>query len=209
MSPARDQKHRLTDWAVAGRPLPGQTESGDLHMVECFDYGVLLAVVDGVGHGAEATSAAKATLDTLRENPRQPIISLIKHCHAMLTLTRGAVMSIACLNALDDTVTWTGVGNVEGRLIRIDAGARHPQESILLRGGVVGHQLPVLHATVLPIASGDLLIFATDGIKPSFADGVNPHQSPQRIADGILARHFKGNDDALVLVVRHLGLGRK
>jgi serine phosphatase RsbU (regulator of sigma subunit) len=35
---------------------------------------------------------------------------------------------------------------------------------VLLRSGVVGYQLPTLRASTLPIAPGDLLIFATDGI---------------------------------------------
>jgi hypothetical protein len=33
--------------------------------------------------------------------------------------------------------------------------------------------------------------------------------SPQQIADRILKRHFKGTDDALVLVARYVGRGRE
>jgi negative regulator of sigma-B (phosphoserine phosphatase) len=207
MSPAGIQNHRLIDWAVASRPLPGQTVSGDLHLVESLDYGVLMAVVDGVGHGADATVAARATVAALKESPGEPVDQLVRHCHAVLGPTRGAVMSLARLNALRDTVSWLGVGNVEGRLIRADARAARSMESMLVRSGTVGLRLPALQASVVPIATGDLLIFATDGIHPGFAEDLNWRSSPQRIADDIMARHFKGNDDALVLVVRHLGLG--
>jgi hypothetical protein len=71
-----------------------------------------------------------------------------------------------------------------------------------LRGGVVGYQLPALRASVRPISPGDLLVFATDGIRAEFAQGLVLGDPPQQIADGILARHLKGNDDALVLVAR-------
>ena len=98
-----------------------------------------------------------------------------------------------------------GVGNVEGRLLRADANASHPRESVLLRGGIVGYQLPALQASVIPITPGDLLIMATDGIHPVFEDGINVNETPKQIADKILSRHFKGNDDALVLVIRYLG----
>jgi hypothetical protein len=55
---------------------------------------------------------------------------------------------------------------------------------------------------VQPICPGDLLVLATDGIRAGFAQGLALGDPPQQIADGILARHLKGNDDALVLVAR-------
>jgi phosphoserine phosphatase RsbX len=199
------QNHELLDWAVASRPVSGEAVSGDLHFVEPLDHGVLLAVIDGLGHGVEATNAAQAAAAVLNENAREPVIALLNRCHTELTNTRGVVMTIAFLHAPDDTITWLGVGNVEGRLLRSVANTRHPPASVLLRNGVVGYQMPVLYPSVIPIAAGDLLILATDGIQPAFAEGINRDETPQRIADGIMARHFRGNDDALVLVGRYRG----
>ena len=55
------------------------------------------------------------------------------------------------------------------------------------------------------LGRGDLLLFATDGIDPAFADSL-PAAGPCRaIADGVLERHARPSDDALVLVVRYLG----
>jgi len=200
-----NHNQQLLEWAVAAQPISGETVSGDLHVIQPFVQGVLLAVIDGLGHGDDATEAAQTAMTVLKENPHESVISLIKRCHALLTHTRGVVMTIASLNAVDGTVTWLGVGNVEGWLLRINARAGHPRENVLLRSGLVGYQLPPLHASVISIAAGDLLIFATDGIRPDFAEGVAPGEAPQRIADHIMARHFKGNDDALVLVGRYRG----
>jgi len=80
------------------------------------------------------------------------------------------------------------------------------QEVVLLRAGVVGSQLPALQAAVLPIAKGDTLVFATDGVRGEFAEGLSALESPQRAADKILKQHCRGNDDALVLVVRLTGV---
>jgi len=99
-------------------------------------------------------------------------------------------------------MTWTGVGNVQGALMRAGARKGSVQEVLLLRGGVVGSQLPALQAAVLPVAKGDTLVFVTDGIRGDFAEGVSALESPQRAADRILERHCRGTDDALVLVVR-------
>src|SRR5438093_709986 len=54
-------------------------------------------------------------------------------------------------------------------------------------------------------AAGDTLIFATDGISSEFARGIPWGLSPQEIANSVCARHFKGTDDALVLVARYRG----
>src|SRR4029450_4908156 len=78
-------------------------------------------------------------------------------------------------------------------------------EAVVLRGGVVGYQLPDLKAEVIPISPGDLLLAATDGIYSGFTAGININDPPSRIAEKIMKQHFKGNDDALVMAVRYLG----
>ena len=80
------------------------------------------------------------------------------------------------------------------------------EEVLLLRGGVVGSQLPALQAAVLPIGKGDTLVFVTDGIRGEFVEGLSALESPQRAADKILKQHGRGDDDALVLVVRLTGV---
>jgi len=108
-------------------------------------------------------------------------------------------------------MTWLSVGNVEGVLLYTDQTARpaRPARATLLtRGGIVGSELPQLRAEVVPIAAGDILIFATDGIREGFAEDLPTDPGPQQLADQILARYGKGTDDALVLVARYLGDGR-
>jgi phosphoserine phosphatase RsbX len=78
---------------------------------------------------------------------------------------------------------------------------------LLLRAGVVGVHLPALTGSIVPIARGDTLIFATDGIRSEFLDEIRTHrETPPTLADRILRRYGRGTDDALVLVVRYLGL---
>ena len=193
------------DWSVATRPISGQSVSGDLHVVKLFENRILVAVIDGVGHGEDAATAARRAADVLDNYAVDSTIALVKRCHEALLKTRGVVLTVAKLNTTENTMTWLGVGNVEGRLLRADAGASHPRESVLLRGGLVGYQLPALQASVIPLAPGDLLILATDGIHPVFEDGINLNETTRQIADKIMSRHFKGNDDALVLVIRYRG----
>src|ERR1044071_6563648 len=106
------------DWAVASVAVEGEPESGDLHLVKTMSTGLLLAVVDGLGHGVEAAAVARRAVETLADSTSESIIVLIRQCHAALRESRGAVMSLATLNVMEDTMTWLAVGNVEGVLAR-------------------------------------------------------------------------------------------
>ena len=193
----------MIDWGVASRALPGEDRSGDLHVVETYRGGALVAAVDGLGHGDEAADAAETAAAILSHYCHEPVVSLLGRCHEGMKLTRGAAMSVASLAGDGRTMSWLGVGNVEASLLRSAPGPRPMRESLLLRGGVVGYRLPRLIPSVVSVGPGDVLIFATDGIeRPSF-DGLRMSDAPTQIADEILARFARSTDDALALVVRY------
>ena len=194
---------RLT-WGVAEAPMLAGTESGDVHVVKPSPEGVLAAVIDGIGHGDEAAVAARIAGHALTSSPAKDTVSLVWRCHEALKLTRGVVMTLAFFAPGGD-MTWVGVGNIEGVIFRCDSAGRVNANHIVMRGGVVGHRLPRLEAESLTLRPYDTLVLATDGIRPEFADTFVPGEEPQAVADRILASYRKGNDDALVLVVRCLG----
>jgi len=75
-----------------------QGESGDHHLVCCNQNGILIAAIDGIGHGEEAANAAKAAAAFLRSSADEPIISLVEGLHEKLRATRGVVMSVALID---------------------------------------------------------------------------------------------------------------
>ncbi|MCX7681941.1 MAG: SpoIIE family protein phosphatase [Anaerolineae bacterium] len=196
----------IVEWGFATRALGEYEESGDLCLVKPFPNGVLVAAIDGLGHGPKAAEASKAALGVLTSHAQKPPDLLLKLCHEELKRTRGAVISLASFNALAGTVTWVGVGNVKGLLLSSNGRGGVEREWLLLRGGVVGYNLPNLYPAVLPVRAGDMLIFATDGLRSIFAEELTLGEPPQQMADRILAGYFRGTDDALVVVVRYLGL---
>ncbi len=195
----------MAEYGVAKFVLPGQTESGDQHLVCCNESGVLIAAIDGIGHGAEAASAAKAAISVLRNGVGEPIISLVTACHEKLRSTRGVVLSLASVDVKHGLMTWLGVGNVQGVLMRADS-KNGSQETLLLRGGVVGDHLPQLQASVLPVSQGDLLVFATDGVRADFARTLSAMENPQRASERIMKGFCSQSDDALVLALRITGI---
>jgi negative regulator of sigma-B (phosphoserine phosphatase) len=161
-----------------------------------------VGAIDGLGHGGDAADAAARAARVLCAAPGDEPTALVERCHRALTRTRGAVMTLAWIDVAERTLRWTGVGNVEGRLVRAGAGPNVPTEGAFVRGGVVGYNLPGLRVTSAPLGDGDLLVLATDGIESSFGRTLAPGGAAQEIADRILEDHARGTDDALVVVVR-------
>ena len=189
----------LVEWTVAIRSLG--SESGDQYLVSrTADGGVLVAVVDGLGHGPEAASAAKTAIAVLEAGDERELGARFLRCHERLRDTRGVVLSLGLFAT--GSLTWLGVGNVDGVLLRSGFGA---PEQLLVRGGVVGRRLPSLELSRLTVARGDTLILATDGIQSRFAEDLSAAFAAPPTAERILAEHGKETDDALVLVVRYVG----
>jgi negative regulator of sigma-B (phosphoserine phosphatase) len=193
----------IIEYGVAGYVVPGQTESGDRHLIRHRPEGVLVAAIDGLGHGDEAACAAKMALSILEGSREESVVNLLQLCHEGLRSTRGVVMSLATIDLTRGSMSWIGVGNVQGVILRRRARVGAVPEELLLRAGVIGAQLPGLQAASLRLTKGDTLIFATDGIRTEFAKDLPPAEAPQKLADKILAEYCRGNDDALVVVTRY------
>lgn len=194
----------VIEWGIAGRALRGELESGDIHIVEPFPGGVLVGMVDALGHGPEAAEVARLARATLQARASAPVAILVQYCHQALRTTRGAVMTVVSFDANNNTLSWLGIGNVDAHLFHADALMMRRREAIMPRGGVVGHNLPKANATTISVTPGDILILATDGISSRFVD-IRYSGSPQEIAADILAQYGKATDDALVLVARYDG----
>jgi hypothetical protein len=196
----------LVEFGIANFALPGEGTSGDCHVLRCRPGGLTVAAIDGIGHGEEAAGAAKTAASILSNGADEPIISLVEECHRALRSTRGVVLSVASIDLTHGMMTWLGVGNVVGALARVVPRGSNFPEMLLLRGGVVGKQLPALQAQVLPVSEGDNLFFSTDGVKGHYVETVSARENPQRAADRILQKFHTANDDALVLAVRLTGI---
>lgn len=187
---------------LAEAALQGESRSGDRAVFVGWDGGALVAAIDGLGHGGDAADAAEEAAKVVGAHPREAPGRLLQRCHEALVKTRGVVMTLAWFDLASETLTWTGVGNVEGRLMRATSPPGVAPESALIKGGVVGYSLPSVRPTTTHLHSGDLLVMATDGISSAFARSLVAGVEAQELAERILAEHGRGTDDALVVVVR-------
>jgi negative regulator of sigma-B (phosphoserine phosphatase) len=195
----------IVSWCAELRPLAGMLECGDRCTVAPFADGVTIALIDGLGHGHEAALASRVIAQAVERHAAENPEAVIARCHEDARSTRGGVMAVAQLDARTDTLSWAGVGNVEGILLRAGLSASTSRDALVARGGIVGPKLPRVQATTMPIARGDVLVFTTDGIKGGYASALSPHVAVDAIVDTVVARFAKDTDDVGVLVARYEG----
>lgn len=197
------------DWGTAARPMAGETDNGDQAILVDLDDGALVAAVDGLGHGPEAALAATRALAVVGGHAGTPsaaidLDAVVTTTHDQLARTRGVAMTIAALGCAG-RLHWLGVGNVEAHVLRADGPRARRVASAVLYGGVVGYRLPRVRVSTVQLDPGDVVVMATDGIDVDFTDHVVLADPPQRMAERLLDRCARPNDDALVAAVRYVG----
>ncbi|ORW71286.1 stage II sporulation protein M [Mycobacterium riyadhense] len=190
-----------------GRPRPGEYVSGDQSIAVDIDgTAALFGVLDGLGHGPAAATAALTAADVLRRTGGERLEVLVQLCHRVLTGTRGIAMTLARIDFEASTLTWTGVGNVRANLVAKGVSGVAVRSSARLTGGIVGYRTPeILPAQRVSIRTGDLLVIATDGIAGDHLDHIDFAATATAIAEQIIDKHAKETDDAMVLAARHRG----
>lgn len=197
--PAGDAESRPLEVAYVNRPCRGELVSGDGVAVTEVEDGVLIVVVDGLGHGREANGAAKAATRYVRREPTSDLGHLMKKLNERLRETVGAAVSLCWIELSSGTTRYAAVGNtvlrLEGeRALRLTATA-----------GTVGSQVKNVRVDSARLTEGDVLIIHTDGISDRTTFDDYPqlrYQSAETVAEKIVGRYGKRHDDATVVVCR-------
>lgn len=191
---------RLLDIGIAQAVAPGEAQSGDCCFVQDSSSRALIGVIDGLGHGAEAATAAEAARGALDDPASLSVGALMLRCHERLQDTRGAAMTLMSFDAANMQLEWSGVGNVAAVLLHPEPTGKLRRTQLFVRGGVAGVRLPSIAVSSARFAFGDMIVAATDGVHSSFADSINRIEPPQQLAERLLMRYQTGTDDALLVV---------
>jgi phosphoserine phosphatase RsbX len=187
--------------------MPSEFTCGDQGIAVDLDgEAALFGVVDGLGHGPAAATAALRAVDALKGARDERLEVLVQLCHRVLEGTRGVAMTLARVDFAPGTLTWTGVGNVTAELVAKAPTGFQVRSSARLTGGIVGYRIPEIRpAQVVSIRPGDLLVMSTDGIAEDYLEHIDFAASAMVIAEELLGKHAKETDDAMVLTARHRG----
>jgi negative regulator of sigma-B (phosphoserine phosphatase) len=188
-----------------GRPIEGELVSGDAYRIRNMEHGRLIALADGLGHGAAAAEASQKALSiidgyVIGHESEVDLMDLLRLCHAGLVGTRGAVMGLCHLNLKDRIWSSLVVGNITLRVLS------HRRLNPIPGGGIVGYKLPkVVHIAEWPYCEGDIFISHTDGVKEDYGmDSLARDQglSVEQAAERIIEKYGAKTDDATVIVGR-------
>lgn len=192
-----------TEIGVFSRPHPGFSENGDAYLVHRDgENGVLVAVVDGLGHGPAAAEAAQTAIGFVASHASDELDHLLRRCHHRLRGSRGAAVALARIDGTGGQLSYGGVGNIEARLIG------HTSARPISYNGIVGAILPNFRVFELSFQPDDLFLLHTDGISARFDLTGYPDlsgQPAQLIAEAIARDWARTHDDATIIVVRHAG----
>ena len=192
-----DAESTLLAHAVAARAADGESRCGDHWVVESDGRATLLSVIDGLGHGEHAETAARVAGDVIRRQAQTGLLTMMAETHRALRTTRGAAISLARIGT--GRLQWLAVGNVQGVIRRAAGGTT---SHLVARGGIVGSRLPRLQVSETSLAPGDVLAMYTDGVNDHAGRELSTQWEPRTLAPWLLDRHATGSDDALVLVAK-------
>ncbi len=190
---------RFSHGAVAV-PAAGETRCGDAWAIVQREGLASVLVVDGLGHGPEAETAALACVEAFDAAPFERPSATLARADAGMRATRGASAAIARLDADARSVTFCGAGNIAGRLTS-GIGDR----SFLCQHGTLGLQVGRLQDVVEAWPDHALFVMHSDGVPGRWDLRKVPgllQCDPAIIAAWLIRDHIGGRDDATVIVVR-------
>lgn len=197
--PARSRPPRF-EYSACSRPLGGESVNGDAWLVHEDHLGLFVAVVDGLGHGSAAASAAARAIGFLRGNSSRGLDQIMDELHTAMRGCRGAAISIIRIRLPERRLLHIGVGNVEARLYP------HNGAAFVSRPGIVGvGATPRRRVRQQEWPADALLVVASDGLSTRW----DLRDQPELVAGDVkvianhLMRNFgKPTDDATVVVAR-------
>lgn len=185
---------------VWSRPHPNETANGDAYFVRRRGGQMLLAVIDGLGHGPGAQEASGAAVEVLAAWQGEPLEELFPRAHERLRPTRGAVMGACVVDTKRGAFYYAGVGNIEARVFNTPQPVRP-----ISANGTLGARLGKMKVWSYPWADGATVVLASDGLSATWDIGDYPGllaKSPQLLAGVLLRDYGRDSDDATVLVAR-------
>jgi len=181
------------------RPMPGHHVGGDAAVVREVEDGLLVSIVDVLGHGIEAHELAVQIRSFFEATTVTDPAMLADALHARFRGGRGAAVGICHIRRDDGVVTFVGHGNTATRRLW-----QQPAR-LVSRDGTIGAQIRSSLAQTLKLEAGDVLLMYTDGVKDRFELADYRHvisDTTRSIARNVVEMFGKDHDDAACIAVR-------
>ena len=183
------------------RPYAGQSDCGDRCGWWTTPGRVVMAVADGLGHGANAAYAAEVAMASIGAGLERPFADIFAACDVRLRDTRGVALAVAVVALDSGQLTIASVGNIRTVLLTSVKDYRFGGSR-----GIVGGGYAQLTPIIRTLTGGDVLALFSDGVD-EFAvlreTLTETAHIPKSQAAAVLTRWARLDDDAAVLIYRH------
>lgn len=178
----------------------GESVSGDGWVsIESRDF-LSIAVIDGLGHGPMAATAATSATRCVAQHADHTLERLMQEVHGALRSTRGAAVGLARVYASHTRLDFVGVGNIAGGVV-----ADGETRRVVSMPGIAGHEMRKVNVFSYPWTPASVLVLHSDGVSGSWNANSYPglvQHDPSLIAAVLYRDHCRGTDDATVVVAK-------
>lgn len=186
----------LMEYGIVSVPAYNAQCNGDAYVIRESGKNILMAVIDGLGHGKEACAASGAAANYILDHHTSGLSQIMEGCHHALMRTRGAVIGIVRINLEAGKITFAGVGNV---------GVRIKGKTVLRlvsSAGIVGCNCKRILEEEYPYHKGDVIVMYSDGISEGFdiaGTGAAKNSGLQTLAEDVVREFGKNSDDNTII----------
>ena len=183
-------------FGIVSRPALGQIVNGDSCFVYEWDEKTVLAVFDGLGHGAGANEASEKAKQCLIDNCQYDLDKVILNIHTCLHDTRGAAAAVVKIDRKEHCLSSCAVGNVDVRILAEPP--MHPAPT----DGILGLNLRKPLKFEYKYSGLTAVMLHSDGISDRFnvTDYISFQTEPQQTAEKIMKEWGKEHDDATIIL---------
>jgi phosphoserine phosphatase RsbX len=186
------------EYARCLRPCFGEVVCGDGTFIKKMEHGVLVGILDVLGHGLEAHELARLCEQWLEENSSEDLELMLKGLHEHIRGSRGTAITMAFLGD-DGNAHCITIGNTVMRKLGKDC-YTFPAQS-----GTLGIILRSIRIETFSFKSDDVFILATDGIQEHIAADqilLERRNTLNQMVANMLSRFGKLYDDATCLAIK-------
>jgi anti-sigma regulatory factor (Ser/Thr protein kinase) len=192
--------HSRFEVGVVCRPVKGEVDCGDGWATGQTVNKQQIMLVDGLGHGPEAYTAAAQAMQVFSLHAKHGPTDLLNFAHMALRPTRGAAVAMADIDFETGTLKYAGVGNIAAAILENET-----SRSLVSHNGTVGAEMRKVQEFTYPWQPASILVMNSDGLTTHWSMDRYPglqNKSALMMA-AILYRDFKRTrDDSTVLVAR-------
>lgn len=188
------------DTGAVTHAKPGEEYNGDAYYAKSWEGKGLIAVIDGLGHGEQASKAADSASGYIQEHAGQTIGALFKGVNQVCQATHGVVMAIAQFDWRLGKLTFASIGNIEAKVLK-------QQEKVHLPAvrGFIGRIAPVPKVVDIEWNPDWILVLHSDGVSKNWQSQDFAYlfdKRAQMMAEHMYQKLHLEHDDATVLVAK-------